>query len=155
MTRFRTVLVATDGSDDPAVEAALDLAHDTGATLLILTVVPEGTTEGSEDADAEPPSRRSSSEDEDEIEEAQDRIDTVLDHATEWGLEARSIIWEGEAGDAIVAAAEHEGADIIVVGTAARGAMGRLLGGSTSEHVIRNASVPVLVVRNEKERDRE
>ncbi len=152
MTRFQTVLVATDGSDDPAVEAALDLAHDTGARLLVLTVVPEGTTDEAAEDD-EGPSRRSSSEDEDEIDEAQERIDTVLDHATEWGLEARSLIWEGEPADAILAAAESEGADVIVVGTAARGGMGRLLGGSTSDQVIRNAPVPVLVVRSSRERD--
>ena len=151
MTRFRTVLVATDGSDDRAVEAALDLAHDTGARLLVLTVVPEGTTEDGE-ADDEGSSRRSSSTDEDgEIEEAQDRIDTVLDHATEWGLEARSLIWEGEPGEAILAAAASEEADVIVVGTAGRGGVGRMLGGSTSDHVVRNATVPVLVVRSEVE----
>ncbi len=44
MTRFGTILVATDGSDDSdaAVEAALDLAHDTSGRLLVLSVVPEG-----------------------------------------------------------------------------------------------------------------
>jgi nucleotide-binding universal stress UspA family protein len=161
MTRFQTVLVATDGTNDSegAVEAALDLAHDTGAKLLVLTVVPEGTTEDAE-TDDEADSRRSSSREEDEeITEAQERTDTVLDHAGEWGVEAQSIIWEGDPGETIIAAAEAEGADIIVMGTTGRGGVGRMLMGSTSDYVVRNATVPVMVVRPprdiERERERE
>ena len=155
MTRFQTVLVATDGTNDSdgAVEAALDLAHDTGAKLLVLTVVPEGTTEEGERDDG--PGGRSSREEDEEITEAQERTDTVLDHAREWGLEAQSSIWEGDPGETIIAAAEAEGADIIVIGTTGRGGVGRMLMGSTSDHVIRNATVPVLVVRSARDRDRD
>ena len=74
MTRFGTILVATDGSDDSdaAVEAALDLAHDTNGKLLVLSVVPEASGDGSEegagsDEAAEPPAR---DEDEEVIEAA-------------------------------------------------------------------------------------
>jgi nucleotide-binding universal stress UspA family protein len=159
MTRFQTVLVATDGTNDSdgAVEAALDLAHDTGARLLVLTVVPQGTTEeGDPDHDGPSPGSSPRAEDE-EITEAQERTDSVLDHAAEWGLDAQSIIWEGDPGETIVAAAEAEGADLIVVGTSGRGGVGRMLMGSTSDWVIRNATVPVLVVRSKRdiERDRE
>lgn len=155
MTRFQTVLVATDGTTDSdgAVEAALDLAHDTGARLLVLTVVPEGTTEGDDEGGDRRPST-SAAEDE-EITEAQERTDSVLDHAAEWGLDARSIIWEGEPGETIIAAAEAEGADLIVMGTTGRGGVGRMLMGSTSDHVIRNATVPVMVVRSPREIERE
>jgi nucleotide-binding universal stress UspA family protein len=156
MARFQTILVATDGTDDSdgAVDAALDLAHDTGASLLVLTVVPEGTTDSEAD-DGEPPGRRSSPDGEDDsIAEAEERTDTILDHATEWGIDARTIIWEGEPGEAIVAAAQSESADVIVIGTNGRGGMGRMFsGGSTSDHVIRHAPVPVMVVRNQRERE--
>jgi len=162
MTRFQTVLVATDGTNDSdgAIEAALDLAHDTGAKLLVLTVVPEGTTEeGASDGDDDHHRRSSSRDEDEEITEAQERTNSVLDHATEWGLEAQSIIWEGDPGETIIAAAEAEGADLIVVGTTGRGGVGRMLMGSTSDFVIRNAMVPVLVVRSprdiERERERE
>lgn len=161
MTRFQTVLVATDGTNDSdgAVEAALDLAHDTGARLLVLTVVPEGTTD-QPDKDEPGTVDFSQPRDEDEeIAEAQERTDTVLDHAKEWGLDAQSIIWEGEPGETILAAAAAEEADVIVIGTTGRGGVGRMLMGSTSDHVVRNATVPVLVVRSprdiERERDRE
>lgn len=158
MTRFRTVLVATDGTDasDGAIEAALDLAHDTGASLVVLTVVPEGTTGGDDVTEG----GGSITPDEDEeITEAQERTDSVIDHAGEWGVEARSVIWEGEPGETILAAAEAEEADVIVVGTSGRKGVGRMLMGSTSDHVIRNSPVPVLVVRSprdiERERERE
>jgi nucleotide-binding universal stress UspA family protein len=156
MTRFQTVLVATDGTTDSdgAVEAALDLAHDTGAKLLVLTVVPEGTTtDGDEDEGDQRPA--SSAAEDEEITEARERTDTVLEHASEWGLEAQSIIWEGDPGETIVAAAEAEGADLIVMGTTGRGGVGRMLMGSTSDHVIRNATVPVMVVRSPREIERE
>jgi nucleotide-binding universal stress UspA family protein len=155
MTRFATVLVATDGTNDSdgAVDAALDLAHDTGARLLVLTVVPEGSAEESDEGD-EGPSRESSSRDEDdEVTQASDRTNGVVDHAIEWGLEAQPLIWEGEPGEAILAAASSEGADVIVIGTSSRSGVGRILLGSVTDHVVQHASVPVMVVRTERDRE--
>ena len=57
------------------------------------------------------------------------------------------LVWTGDPGDMIVEAAEAEHADMIVVGSHGRGAVGRLFLGSVSEHVVRNAPCPVLVVR--------
>ena len=155
MTRFGTILVATDGSDDSdaAVEAALDLAHDTSAKLLVLSVVPEasgdGTEEGNGGGDAEPPPR----DDDEKVIEAKDITNDIVDHAVEWGLEARSLVWEGEPADAILAAAESEGADVIVVGSSGRSGVGRILLGSVSDDVIRRSTIPVMVVRAPRERE--
>lgn len=155
MTRFGTILVATDGSDDSdaAVEAALDLAHDTNGRLLVLSVVPEAPGDASEEgggaADAEPPVR-----DEDEqVIEANDLTNDVVDHAVEWGLEATPLVWEGEPADAIIAAAESEGADVIVIGISGRTGVGRILLGSVSDDVVRRSTVPVMVVRAPRERE--
>lgn len=49
--------------------------------------------------------------------------------------------------DGIVATAREVGADLIVVGTHARGAIGRAFLGSVAESVLRASQVPVLVVR--------
>jgi nucleotide-binding universal stress UspA family protein len=155
MTRFATVLVATDGTNDSdgAVDAALDLAHDTGARLLVLTVVPEGSADEPGEGD-EGPSRESSSRDEDdEVTAASDRTNGVVDHAIEWGLEASPLIWEGEPGEAILAAATSEGADVIVIGTSSRSGVGRILLGSVTDHVVQHATVPVMVVPSGHERE--
>ena len=57
------------------------------------------------------------------------------------------LIWEGDPAESIVAAAESEGADIIVVGSHGRAALGRALIGSVSDQVVRHAPCPVMVVR--------
>jgi nucleotide-binding universal stress UspA family protein len=155
MTRFGTILVATDGSDDSdaAVEAALDLAHDTNGRLLVLSVVPEGEGAsedgGGSDSDAEPPAR----DEDEEVIEANDLTNDVVDHAVEWGIEATPLVWEGEPADAILAAAESEGADVIVIGSSGKSGVGRMLMGSVSDDVIRRAPVPVMVVRAPRERE--
>ena len=156
MTRFGTILVATDGSDDSdaAVDAALDLAHDTNGKLLVLSVVPEASGDASDDgagsdADAEPPPR----DEDEEVIEANDLTNDVVDHALEWGIEATPLVWEGEPADAILAAAESEGADVIVIGSSGKSGVGRMLMGSVSDDVIRRAPVPVMVVRAPRERE--
>ncbi len=153
MTRFGTILVATDGSDDSdaAVEAALDLAHDTSGRLLVLCVVPEGST-GDVGGDRDAP-RGEADRDDDEVVAAAARTNDVVDHAVEWGLEASPLVWEGEPADAILAAAISESADVIVIGGSGRSGVGRMLLGSVTDDVVRRAGVPVLVVRAPRERD--
>jgi nucleotide-binding universal stress UspA family protein len=52
----------------------------------------------------------------------------------------------GHAGDAILEAAEREGADLIVMGTQGLGGVRKLLLGSTTERVLRRTRTPVLAV---------
>jgi nucleotide-binding universal stress UspA family protein len=156
MTRFGTILVATDGSDDSdaAVEAALDLAHDTSGRLLVLSVVPEAPGDTSEAGDGKGPDAEPPPRDEDEeVIEANDLTNDVVDHAVEWGLEATPLVWEGEPADAILAAAESEGADVIVIGSSGKSGVGRILLGSVSDDVIRRSTVPVMVVRAPRDRE--
>jgi nucleotide-binding universal stress UspA family protein len=63
------------------------------------------------------------------------------------GITVSFLVWTGDPGESIVSAAEAESADLVVVGTHGRGTIGRLLLGSVSDHVVRNAPCPVLVVR--------
>ena len=63
------------------------------------------------------------------------------------GVEVTFLIWEGDPGESIVAAAESEGADLVLVGSRGRRTLGRLLMGSVSAHVVQHAPCPVLVVR--------
>lgn len=128
MSRIESILLATDAS--PASQAAegqaIELAARLGARLLVLSVV------------AASPSAR---------ETRQLAVEAIVQRARADGAEARGMTWNGEAGEAIVEVAEAESADLIVVGTHERGAVGRLFLGSVSDHVVRHARCPVMVVR--------
>ena len=55
----------------------------------------------------------------------------------------------GDAASTICSVAGEIGADVIILGSHGRTGMSRLFLGSTSEHVVRHAPCPVLVVRAE------
>jgi nucleotide-binding universal stress UspA family protein len=66
------------------------------------------------------------------------------------GVEPESVMIEsvgGAAGDIIVEQAGKWGAELIVLGTHGRRGLRRMVLGSDAEHVVRHASVPVLLVR--------
>ena len=63
------------------------------------------------------------------------------------GVAVRFLVWEGEPGPAIIEAAVAEAADLLVVGTHGRSRFERLVLGSVSDHVVRHAPCPVLIVR--------
>jgi nucleotide-binding universal stress UspA family protein len=128
MARIETVLFATDASpaSQAAEDHAIDLAARLGARLVVLSVV-----SGSPTVQAT----------------RQLAIEAVVQRARAGGADATGMTWNGEAGESIVEAAEAESADLIVVGTHERGAVGRLFLGSVSDHVVRHARCPVMVVR--------
>jgi nucleotide-binding universal stress UspA family protein len=69
------------------------------------------------------------------------------------GIEPSSVLLEsigGPAADLIVAQATEGHADLIVMGTHGRRGLRRVALGSDAEQVIRMATVPVLLVRNER-----
>jgi len=63
------------------------------------------------------------------------------------GIEAEAHLIEDTPTQAILNAAERYKADLIVMGTHGRGGLNRLLLGSVTEKVVRQARVPVIVVR--------
>jgi nucleotide-binding universal stress UspA family protein len=63
------------------------------------------------------------------------------------GLNARAAMRTGVAHEEIVALAQEEPADLIVIGTQGRGGIGRALLGSVADRVVRLAPCPVLTVR--------
>jgi nucleotide-binding universal stress UspA family protein len=64
------------------------------------------------------------------------------------GLPARAETITGVAHDGIVAVARREAAELIVMGTHGRGALGRFLVGSVADRVVRLAPCPVVTVRD-------
>lgn len=128
MTRIETILLATDASSASAAaeRQAIDLAARLDARLLVLSVV--------SGAPSARPARQLA-------------VEAIVQRARAQGAAARGMIWDGEAGEAIVDVAQSESADLIVVGTHERGAVGRLFLGSVSDYVVRHARCPVMVVR--------
>jgi nucleotide-binding universal stress UspA family protein len=63
-------------------------------------------------------------------------------------LPVTRLLREGDPASEIVAAANQWQADVIVIGTHARGPIGRFLLGGTAEAVLRRAHCPVLTVRH-------
>ena len=141
MAMIETILVATDGSpaSSAAADEAIDLAGRLQARLIVINVV--NVPEVAAASAMFPGTAVAAREEADAIARA------VVDDAMRAGVAATYLTWEGQPGEAIVAAAEAESADLVVVGTHGRSVIGRLLLGSVSEYVVRHSRVPVLVVR--------
>lgn len=135
MSHFETVMLATDGTStsDDATREAMRLALELGARLLVVSVVAADGRQREARQELEANGLR------------------LVVQAREVGVEASFLIWEGEPGESIVAAAEAEDADLIVMGTRGLGKMGRLILGSVSDAVIRQGRWPVVVVRPQVE----
>lgn len=67
--------------------------------------------------------------------------------AREKGLEAGTLIAEGDVHDEIIRIAAEKQAELIIMGTHGRRGVGRLLLGSVAESVARRANCAVLLIR--------
>jgi len=137
----KRVLVATDTSSASAgaERAGIELSSRVGASLILLSVIdptrlrlPGGLFHTRVD---QARSKRESA------------LAKVVAHARELGLAAQYLIWEGDPGASVIEAAESEGADVIVIGSHARGPIGRLLLGSVSSYVVARGRQSVIVIR--------
>ncbi len=140
-----TILHPTDFSAcaDQAQAHAVTLARALKADLVLLYVLVEAVLFGEGLVGMEEIER---------IYESQKRwaekalADRVAALAAE-GIKARSLLTVGVPADEIVRAAEREQADLIVLGTHGRGAVGRFFLGSVADRVVRAAPCPVVTVR--------
>ncbi|MEX2238675.1 MAG: universal stress protein [Dehalococcoidia bacterium] len=80
--------------------------------------------------------------------EAEDYLSLMAHRYLSQGVHTVNVEWSDDVSRAICELAETLQADFIVVGTHARTGISHALLGSIAEEVIREASVPVLVVRN-------
>lgn len=141
---FARILVPLDGSAcaDHAMDVALSLAKSEGSELVFCSVVDPivicGTT---------PPSPAVDLLLTDAETEARRLVTTAQKRAHAAGLKARGETRKGVPYDEILHAVEHVKADAIVMGTHGRTGLRRLFLGSVAESVLRDASCPVIVVR--------
>jgi nucleotide-binding universal stress UspA family protein len=138
MSNIETILLATDLTDASAAatEQAIELAVRLEAGLLVLYVFqPWGIAGIGRARPVEDRELRATG------------AQAVVQLARAAGAQATFLLWDGDPGDSIIAAAESEAVDMIVVGSRGRSTVGRFVLGSVSDHVVHRAQCPVLVVR--------
>jgi nucleotide-binding universal stress UspA family protein len=138
---LRRIMLATDLSPatDLATEWAFELARRSDAALLVVSVIdpddlilPGGGFRV-------------------RVDQVRDRREAaaqrLVERGREVGVSVNFLVWTGSPGESIVAAAESEAVDMVLVGAHTRGRLSRLVMGSVSEQVARHATCPVLIVR--------
>jgi nucleotide-binding universal stress UspA family protein len=138
---IRRILLATDltAASAGATDQAFELAMQLGADLLVVSVIDPGTAA----RPGQPVMRMDQRRAEREL-----AAQALVVRGRRANVSVSFLIWEGEPGPSILDAAASEQVDLIVVGSRGRNRMERMVLGSVSDHVTRNAPCPVLVVRS-------
>ncbi len=148
MFSLQKMLVATDFSDasDVAVESALDLAEAMGASITLVhtySLPTYGYPEGAFIPQAEVAH--------DLVTSLTAALKSEIESHAERRVPMAYVLRLGPAPEVINDVAEEIGADLVVVGTHGRTGLAHALLGSTAEHILRAATLPVLVVRTHAE----
>lgn len=137
---MKRILAAVDGSDASlhAVRHALAMSDAMGAEVTLVHVVPLVFVPAEVPFDA---GRLA--------EDAQKAGEALLEAtARELGRPAiQKVCVRGSAAEVMTEMAETEGYDLVVVGSKGRGAVARVLIGSTTDRLVHICHKPVLVVR--------
>jgi len=142
---LRRILCATDFSN-PAREAillSLDLAQKAGCDVTLLHVIdalPNADRHAEGSFPDIGPLRRALEED------ARPRLLAAIPEEAPSRGRVKGRLVVGRPCDKILEVAAEERADLVVLGTSGHGSLGRMLFGSTTERVVREASCPVLTV---------
>ena len=136
---YHDVLVPTDGSPAAgrAIEHAIAIADRFDATVHGLYVLVEGPYDSLEQEDVRAEADA----------EAQRALDHLTREADRRGVDTTTSTSRGTPDEEILAFADEMDVDMIVMGTAGRSGLNRVLVGSVTEYVARNATVPVVTVR--------
>jgi nucleotide-binding universal stress UspA family protein len=142
-----TILVCTDGSDLAlgAIRSALPVLAPATRTVVLTVTAPEDPTlvVGTGFAGGVMSPEQQDALLEQERIAAQELLDETV---TALGLsDAETMVLAGSPGQTICDLAASLPADVIVMGTRGHGGLRRAVMGSTSDHVIRHATCPVLV----------
>ena len=131
------ILVGCDFSADSnlAVERALDLARAFQAELHLAHVIKPALYQDKREAVEDLRSRLGS------------QLDTMVPDTRRDLGRIESILLEGEPSTQLIHAAEERGIDMIVLGIHGHTLLEKLLVGSTTDRIIRQANLPVLAVR--------
>ena len=144
--RYRQIAVSTDFSEPSrrGLQAAAELARQLDATLLVIHVVRVkglSVLEGDTVKLRDPPASHAT-----EVKNATAQLQVAIESLYD-GRVTHRVVCADEAAEGIVAAALDERCDMIVVPTHGKGAVRRLILGSTTQNVLDLSPLPVLVLR--------
>ncbi|MFD1124280.1 universal stress protein [Lentilactobacillus raoultii] len=143
---YQHILVPLDGSKNSqkALSVAITIAKTFSSKLTLLSVV-DNRTLAVPTTTATPVNNAYT-----ELKGyAQGIVDAGLKTVQENGLDADTIVSQGYPKSLIATdVPKEQNIDLIVIGKSGRGAVDRLLIGSTTAYVVRNATVQVLVVND-------
>jgi nucleotide-binding universal stress UspA family protein len=144
---MRMVLLPVDGSESAlrAAAALADLARTAPGLHAILLNVEPAVPLMQRMVDGRPGEVRRMEE---PLRDAGERLLAPARAALERvGVRCTSFVEFGDPADTIVARAQEWNADLIVMGTHGRGAIGSLLLGSVAQKVLQRAAMPVMLVK--------
>jgi nucleotide-binding universal stress UspA family protein len=136
----KAILVPLDGSilAESALGAAVDLAHQHSARLVLLRAAEAHALPFADPVEAQIHAVRS----------AEDYLSGVRERVGAAGIAGvETTVWYGAPAEAIVEAARYREADLIVMSSHGRSGLGRLVLGSVAETVLRATRVPILLIR--------
>lgn len=150
---WKTILVPHDFSScaNHATAMARDVAKSHGARLILLHVadLPLGLDE---DAIVVPREGAGPIRARDlALGGAREHLDDLAARLRKDGVDVTPVVVLGDIVDEILGAARREAVDLIVMGTHGRTGLSRLVVGSVTEKVVRQAPVPVLTLRDDEE----
>jgi nucleotide-binding universal stress UspA family protein len=136
---YRRILVAHDGSADAemALRHAVRLARDQHACVTLLTVAPPSHAPAAMSASATPDLLASFSESQ-----------RLAVESVPPDISLRTQLLRGDPAETILCTARKDEHDLIVMGSHGHGRLHRALLGSVSFRVLRDSTVPVLLVRH-------
>ena len=129
---FKGILVPTDRSEPSraVLAPAIEIARLFGARMVFLNVLEPGRDKAGDEG------------------LARERLQEYADQAK--GLETAVVVDRGEAAKTILDNARFHGCDLIAMTTHGRSGLSRMVVGSVTEKVLRDAALPLLVVRAAK-----
>lgn len=142
---FKNLVVALDGSScaEHALAVALALAKAEGSKIAVCAVVdPTSAIWSSSNPSAEQAFADAEAR-------AQRTVDAAVVKGAAGGVPAEGNLLLGSPAYEIASYAAKKNADAIVMGTHGRSGLKRLLMGSVAEEVLRSASIPVVIVRDD------
>ena len=142
---FTRIVLGTDFSvgSEAALRYAASLAQHAAARLTLLHVVEplpvgRGSMVGTFDVAGYASQRER---------EARETLRTVVPDWVRLGCDTEDVVVVGKPYVQILRVATEQQADLIVLAVHGRNALDRLVFGSTAEHIVRRATIPVLTVR--------